>query len=45
MSAGDIETRRNQISKLVEMGFTEQKARIGLKRTRFILLIINRMKF
>ncbi len=32
----DAETRRHQISKLVELGFTEQQARIGLKRTRLV---------
>ncbi|CAF3120473.1 unnamed protein product [Rotaria socialis] len=35
MNADSIETRRHQISKLVEMGFTEQQARIGLKRTKY----------
>ncbi|CAF4385831.1 unnamed protein product, partial [Adineta steineri] len=33
----DTETRRGLISKLVELGFTEQQARIGLKRTRYDL--------
>jgi len=33
----DIETRRHQINKLIELGFTEQQARIGLKRTRYDL--------
>ena len=32
----DLETRRHQISKLMDMGFTERQARVGLKRTRFI---------
>ncbi len=32
----DIETHRHQINKLIELGFTEQQARIGLKRTRLI---------
>ncbi|CAF1121397.1 unnamed protein product [Rotaria sp. Silwood1] len=36
-NADDIETRRHQISKLIDMGFTEQQARIGLKRTRYDL--------
>ncbi|CAF3902672.1 unnamed protein product, partial [Rotaria magnacalcarata] len=35
MNADAIETRCHQISKLVEMGFTEQQARIGLKRTKY----------
>lgn len=30
----DVETRREQINKLVELGFTEQQARVALKRTR-----------
>ncbi|UJR30120.1 hypothetical protein I4U23_017661 [Adineta vaga] len=34
-SSEDLETRRRQISKLVDMGFTEQQARIGLKRTKY----------
>jgi hypothetical protein len=33
----DVQTRRHQISKLIELGFTEQQARIGLKRTRFVI--------
>ncbi|CAF1604777.1 unnamed protein product [Adineta ricciae] len=34
-SSDDLETRQRQISKLVDMGFTEQQARIGLKRTKY----------
>jgi hypothetical protein len=36
-NADDVQTRRHQISKLIELGFTEQQARIGLKRTRFVI--------
>ncbi len=39
-TAADIETRRHQINKLIELGFTEQQARNGLKRTRSVDLLI-----
>jgi hypothetical protein len=39
-TADDVETRRHQINKLIELGFTEQQARNGLKRTRFVDLLI-----
>ena len=31
----NVDMRRDQISKLVELGFTEKQARAALKRTRF----------
>ncbi|CAF1043698.1 unnamed protein product [Rotaria sordida] len=37
INTDDIETRRHQINKLIDMGFTDQQARIGLKRTRYDL--------
>jgi len=36
----DVEIRRHQINKLIELGFTEQQARSGLKRTRSVDLLI-----
>jgi len=39
-TADDVEIRRHQINKLIELGFTEQQARNGLKRTRSVDLLI-----
>ena len=38
----DVEKLCAQVNKLADMGFTEQQARIALKRARFILVILNK---
>ena len=37
----DAESRLVKIQKLTDMGFTEQQARRGLKRTKFVIKIID----